>query len=259
MMLVPLVFATAPQAFVAMVEQRISGTELHVTDWWADDLDGDHKPEAIAMVCEREHGFVLVLHGQTLLEAPIEIDGRNSCDVANRPAWTTRDAGTITENFNVHHGYMRYSLAIRDNKLALVGMSGHSFEHSRDGEDTEDDTVDYDALTWTHDENGTVTHGPLVLAAEHVHATTAIAGKTAITATWGADGAILHVHADRSMTIRDHYPMDDRWTVKVDKGDRDIPCGTAQIEVLASGTTTVVHIEHVDNDGRYPAPPKPWL
>ncbi|TMQ11969.1 MAG: hypothetical protein E6J90_33115 [Deltaproteobacteria bacterium] len=57
-MLVPLVFALAvPASFVHAIEARLAATHLHVVDWWADDLDGDHIPESIAFVCDDDAGL----------------------------------------------------------------------------------------------------------------------------------------------------------------------------------------------------------
>ena len=100
MMLVPLVFATAPQAFVDAIHDRIASTQLHLPiDWWADDLDGDKVPEAIAEVCDDTTGFILVLHGKDLLEVPLEIDGRNNCETPpSPPAWKTRSDGVVGQD-----------------------------------------------------------------------------------------------------------------------------------------------------------------
>jgi hypothetical protein len=122
-MLLPLVFAlAAPPSFVHAVEARLAAAHMHVVDWWADDLDGDHVPESIALVCDADTGFFLVQHGNDLLEAPVEIDGRNSCPEAppTTPAWRVVKSGVISENVNVHHGRIGYSFAIRDGRLVLV-------------------------------------------------------------------------------------------------------------------------------------------
>src|SRR5207247_10415660 len=87
-MLLPVVFALAvPASFARMVEARLATTSMHVADWWADDLDGDHAPESIAFVCDDDGGFFLVQQGSELLETPVWVDGRNSCPKPDaRPA-----------------------------------------------------------------------------------------------------------------------------------------------------------------------------
>src|SRR5262245_12324062 len=100
-MLLPVVFALAvPPSFVHAVEARIAAEHMHVVDWWADDLDGDRVPESIAFVCDSEAGWFLVQHGNDLLEAAAEIDGRNSCPEASPtpPAWRVVKSGRISES-----------------------------------------------------------------------------------------------------------------------------------------------------------------
>jgi len=258
-MLLPLVYMAAPQAFVDAVDHRIANSKLHVTDWWADDLDGDKTPEAIATICDDDKGFFLVQHGKDLLEAPIEIDGRNSCQPASRPAWTEKKLGVITDDVGVRHGSMTYSYAIRDGKLVLVRMTSSGFDVNRDGShDEQDDTVDYDKLTWTRKQTGSgASSGLLVIATPHAHRATTITGKTTIDATYTDRGTTIHVHASGALTIRtcNAQPCT---TIKVAKGDQDVPMDSEELEVIASGSTYKVHVERVDGDDAYPAPPKPW-
>src|SRR2546421_12772120 len=116
-MLLPLVFNVAPRAFVDAIDLRLANTKMHVVEWWAADLDGDKVPEAIAAVCDDDSGLFLVQHGKDLLEAPMGIDGRNSCPAADRPAWKLRTEPAITHRMSVHHGSVATSIALRGGKL----------------------------------------------------------------------------------------------------------------------------------------------
>jgi len=137
---------------VHAIEARLGATHLHVVDWWADDLDGDHVPESIAFVCgDDDAGFFLVQHGNDLLEAPAEIDGRNNCPEvpSTPPAWRVVKTGVISENVNVHHGHISYSIAIRDGRLVLVREDNDGIDVGPDGATNEENHVNYDDLTWS--------------------------------------------------------------------------------------------------------------
>jgi len=262
-MLLALVFAAAPQTFVDIVDQRLAGTALHVVDWWADDLDGDKIPEAIAQVCDARRGFFIVRHGSDILEAPMEIDGRNRCpDVATKPAWHVRRAGTIGQPIDVHHGYVTREYAIRDHQLVMVREGSHGFDVTSSGARVDyDDASDFDKLTWTERHAGKAARGPLVLATEHVHRATPIVGKTTIAATQSNDDLTLHIHADRALAVRsclsDSEP-DSCTVVKLAKGDHELAIATAEIVVSAARTTYRVHVARVALDQSYPPPPRPW-
>lgn len=261
-MLLPLVFASAaPAAFVAVVEKRAAAAHLHVVDWWSDDLDGDKVPESIAMVCDDSSGFYLVQRGAVLLEAPMQIDGRNACPAAPaaRPPFRVVHDGVISELMNVHHGFTLYSLAIRDARLVLVAEDDRSREASSSGHDDEDDHVDYDRLEWTKrvDTNGHVkaTEGPLVIVTDQVRRASHLVGATTIAATRAGDRMTLHVHADRALVVRDCSSAPCTST-QVARGDHELTIDAASELLVVAGKTTVrVRIEKLDGDQRYPPPP----
>ena len=258
-MLISLLAVAAPQVFVAAVDHRLAGTKLHVTDWWADDLDGDKVPEAIARVCDDVSGFFLVQRGADLFEVPLEIDGRNNCDAESRPAWTTRHDGSIGQNVNVHHGSITNEYAIRDGGLALIREASSGFDVNRDGShDDEDDVTDYDKLTWTHTVSvGKSTRAGLVVATPHGLRVTTIVGKTTTTAVASSEHLTLHIHADRPLVVRvcSATPCT---TTRVSKGDRDVVIDFDDLEVVVGGKTYPLHVVRLEAEQRFPSPPRPW-
>jgi hypothetical protein len=255
--IVPIVLAALaapPPAFVQAVAQRLATTHMHVVDWWADDLDGDHVLESIALVCDT-YGEYIVQRGNQLLEMPAAIDGRNPCPDATAPAWHVEHRGTIAVTQAVHHGSVSESYAIRDGKLVELRLHSDSFEVGSDGNTGEVEDVDYEALRWSSsvtrpNHNATVTSGPLVLVTDDVRRGTTIIGATTIAATRDDDhGAIvLHVHADRELTIRSAK------AVHLARGDSELQVdASGELDVVAGGATIHVRFQPVDGNASYPA------
>ncbi|MFT3697761.1 MAG: hypothetical protein QM831_31770 [Kofleriaceae bacterium] len=259
-MVISLLAMAAPHVFVEAIDQRIQGTQQHVTDWWADDLDGDHTPEAIARICDDSSGYYLVLHGKDLLEAPIEIDGRNSCGEPNRPDWVVHHTGELVDNVAVHHGSTKNVFAIRDNQLVLIRDESHGFDVNRDGSHDDDDEVtDYDHLTFTEKQTGKKTvHAALVLATPNAKRTTTITGKTTVSASWGADDKItLHVHSPKPIAMR-VCPETPCTKTPIAAGDHDLDVEGDRFDLVIGGTVFPVHIEHISTEQRFPPPTTPW-
>jgi hypothetical protein len=282
---------SAPPSFVHAVEARLATTNTHVVDWWADDLDGDHVPESIAFVCSDDGGFLLVQHGSDMLEAPAEIDGRTRCPAApaTPPAWRVMTSGVIDYHVGHNHGYAGYSLAIRDNRLVLVGQDLQSFSSSdydlaRDGYFRHEDHADYDNLTWSerlqfvywadrqvpllgvlHDGDiktvlrvkpAVQMSGPLVPITDHVRRRSRLIGDSTLAATRGHDATTLHIHADRALVLRD-CSSTPCTTTSLAKGDSEIAVAAARdLEVIADKTTIAVHFQPFEGDASYP-PPRP--
>jgi hypothetical protein len=256
-MLLPLVFNVAPKAFVDAIDARLAGTQMHVVDWWADDLDGDKTPEAIAVVCGNEAGYYLVQRGKDLLEAAMEIDGRNNCPAENRPAWQTRKDGVIDETVNVHHGSIHYAHAIRDGKIVTIRERSEGFDVNRDGSHTdEEDITDYDKLTWSRKVTpGSSASGLLVIATDGAHKrVTTVVGGTTLVATKSGDRVTLHVHADRDVTVRQcPSPSDPCQSSKVSAGgDTDVAVDSFEFEVRAGGKVFALHVDQIDAGYRVP-------
>jgi hypothetical protein len=263
-MWLPFVFALAvPSSFAHAVDARIATDHMHVVDWWADDLDGDHVNESIALVCNEEAGRFLVQHGSDLLEAPAAIDGRNACPEApaTRPAWRIEKSGVISQNVNVHHGNMGHALAIRGGQLVLVRQNSSGFEVGRDGNTDEEDQTDYDALTWSHriqPPHGRAkrTSGPLVLVTDKVRRPAKLVGTTTLAASRGESTMTLHVHADRALVVRDCSDKPCK-TTKIAKGDHDVAVAIAsELEIVAGPTKLAVHFEPLEGEASYPPPPE---
>jgi hypothetical protein len=263
--MLPLVLAATATtvSFVDVVDDRLADSHtLHVVDWWADDLDGDGKLESIAMICEPEHGFFLVQHGNDVLEAPWTVDGRNSCpDPAPRPAFDLRHDGYIAETINVHHGVDHYRLAIRDNRLVQIGTGGHSFDNFQTGREDDDGMTDYDKLRWEASarvDDVVIQHarGVIVLAGETIRRATTIAGRTTVAATRSFDQLTLHIHADGPVTISssdsDYQHFD---AIELGTGDHDVVVAAWEFRVTVGTTSELVRIAVVDADDSYPAPP----
>jgi hypothetical protein len=256
-MLLPLVFfAPPPPAFVTAVGHRLTGSRMHVVDWWADDLDGDKVPEAIARVCDDNSGVYLIQRGSDLLEVPYEIDGRNDCSPNDKPPeWHTAKLGVIADEMLVHHGSITHVLAIRDGRLALLRMESNGFDVTRTGNVDGIDVTDYEKLTWQHRYGRSASRGPLVLATPHLHRATKLVGGTTLTATPTGDNQFtLQVHADRAVTVLDCSSTPCTTTAKLAKGDHDVPGVQNEVTLSAGGTRYEVHLEAVDTDQAYPPP-----
>ena len=262
-MLLPIVFALAvPASFVHAVEARSAAEHLHVVDWWADDLDGDHVPESIAFVCGDDAGLFLVQRGAELLETAREIDGRNNCPdaPAARPAWRIEKSGTIDEAINVHHGTIGYSFAIRGGQLVLVREDSSGFDVGRDGNTDEEDHVDYDNLTWSQritppHGHAKQTSGPLVLITDQVRRASNLIGKTTLAATTGENTTTLHLHADRALVVRDCNDTPCKST-RLAAGDRELTVSaTSELEVVAGKTKIHVHLRALEGKASFPPPP----
>lgn len=264
-MLLAMLALTAPPAFVHAVEAKISASHMHVVDWWADDLDGDSVPESIAFACNDDAGVFLVQRGTDLLEAPAEIDGRNSCpDAPAKPAWRVEKAGVIAENINVHHGHMGIALAIRDRRLVMVREDSEDFESSRDGDTSEELHTDYDSLTWSRNAEGPgkskkkKASGPLVLITDRVRRPSKLIGESTLAATRDGSATKLHVHADRALVIRDCSSKPCK-TKRVAKGDGEIAMETpSELEIVAGKTRLQVHFEPLEGEASFPPPPDPF-
>jgi hypothetical protein len=280
---------TAPPAFARAIEARLATTDMHLADWWVDDLDGDHVPESIALVCREGAGLFLVQYGSDLLETPAEIDGRTPCPSASAtlPAWRVATSGLIS---NYHRqsvakqlagdgvvvtsgvisnyqgacdGYTLYSLGIRDGQLVVVRVDSavHWLEH---GDWTrEQEHVDYDDLTWSKHirrEGGKTlkkTSGPIVLITDRVRQKARLVGDSTLAATRSDNATTLHIHADRALVLRncDTTPCQ---TTRVAKGDSEIAAGPGgELEVLAGPTKIVVHFEQLEGTASYPPPAQP--
>jgi hypothetical protein len=267
-----MVALAAPVAFVAAVDKRIAGTDFAVVAWWADDLDGDHRDDNIAAICDKDRGFYLVQEGDQLFEADMLINGRHRCpDAAQppaRPAWEVRHAGTVTAELSGTKQEHDAKLAIRDHRLVVVAREDTDWHQ---GLDT--DTADYDALTWTSQhaewtderrDSKRVTassHGVLVLAGPHGVRATKLAGGVTLTATRASqqDKLFLHIHADRPVTLRPCAPARANacTPVRVDNGDRAVQLDDFESAVLVVDTTSIaLHVEPLDADQAYPSPPR---
>jgi hypothetical protein len=265
MLLLPVVFAlAAPPSFVQAVKARLADAPpMHVVDWWADDLDGDHVPESIAFVCGDDAGMFLVQHGNDLLEAPAQVDGRNSCPEApsNPPAWRVAKAGVIRENYNVHHGGIGYWFAIRAGQLVLVREDGDGIDVGPDGITKEANRVDYDNLTWSQrvqppHQRATQTSGPLVVITDRVRRASKLVGESTLAATRGDHSTTLHIHADRALVVRDcsDKPCE---MIRIAKGDREVAIAApGDLEILAGKAKIVVHFEALEGEASYPPPPR---
>ncbi len=175
---------------------------MHVEAWWADDLDGDGVLEDIAAVCNQHQGFYLVQHGDKLLEAGLEIDGRNNCEDGPPAPWQVRHDGRIVETVEIHKATERYDLAIRAHQLVMLRQTERSWEAAHSEHDAV--VMDYEHLTWSDDEQSDSGNrserGVLVLAAPSVHRSTRLAGATVLTATTSGEYDVtLHLHADRTV------------------------------------------------------------
>jgi len=261
--MLPLVFAfTAPVAFVHAVEARLPAAHMHVVDWWADDLDGDHVLESIAFLCNDDAGVFLVQHGKDLLEAPAEIDGRNSCPEApaTPPAWRVEKSGVISQSVNVHHGSTSNAIAIRDGRLALVRADSSGFDVGRDGNTSEEDHVNYDDLTWSQriqppHGRAKQTSGPLVLVTDRVRRASKLIGASTVAATRGASATTLRIHADRALVVRDCNDTPCK-TTRVGKGDSELTVAAADgLEITAGRTKLVLHFEQLEGEASYPTAP----
>ena len=262
-MLLPLVFALSPPAvFVKMIEQNVASAHMQVVDWWADDLDGDHVPESIAFACNDSAGVYLVQHGSQLLQAPAQIDGRNPCpDAGVKPvAWHVEKRGVISSGLNVHHGNIEYSIAIREGRMALVGEDDHGIEVGSTGTESEDDHVDYDALTWSKrveppHGRAKASSGPLVVVTHRVQRASKVIGASTIAATQAGDRVTLHIHADRVLVLRDC--SDTPCTTKrVEPGDSETPISSAaELEVVTGRTTVHLKLDAISGEQSYPSPP----
>ncbi len=248
------VLAAPPPAFVHAVEQRLATTHMHVVDWWADDLDGDHVLESIALVCDA-YGEYIVQRGDQLLEMPAAIDGRNPCPDVTTPAWHVEHRGTIAFTQAVHHGSVSETYAIRDGKLVELRLRSDSFEVGSDGNTGEVDDVDYQALRWSSsvtqpDHHVTVRSGPLVIVTDDVRRATTIVGATTIAATRddGHGGYVLHVHADRELIFRADQ------SVHLARGDSELRTDQyGELDIGAGGTIIHVHFQPIADNATYPA------
>jgi hypothetical protein len=266
--MLPLVLAATSVAFVDVVNHRLADSpDLHVVDWWADDLDGDGKLESIARICAPDRGFFLVQHGDDVLETPWTIDGRNDCPApAPRPAFELRHDGFITETINVHHGEDSYRIAVRGNRLVMVGMSASGFDIMREGREDEVNLADYDKLTWetvTSMDEVVSQHdrGVIVLVGETARRKTTLLGGTTMWATRVGDRATgqitLHVHADRAVTVcnRGNDYSQPCTKIELAAGDHDLPLDGYELSVTAGTTTVLARLETIDGDGDYPVAP----
>ena len=261
-MLLPLVFAlTAPTSFVHAVEARVTASHMHLVDWWADDLDGDHVPESIAFVCGDDAGVFLVAYAGEILEAPAAIDGRNSCPEAppQPPTWRVLNSNVIHQGMAVHHGQITSSLAIREHRLVRVREDEGSIDVGRDGTTSERDHVDYDELTWRHvlqppKGRARTSSGPLVVVTDLVRRATRLVGASTLAATRGHDATTLHVHADRPLVLRDCTETPCR-TTRVAKGEAEVQTSaTFELEVITGRSKLVVHLVALDGEASYPPP-----
>ena len=264
----------APAAFVAAVDKRIAGTDYTVVRWWADDLDGDHRDENIAAICDRDKGFYFIQSGDELFEADMQINGRNRCEgdgdaaPASRPAWRVRHDGTVTTSLSGTKQEHASMLGIRDHRLVVVARRDADW-HA--GIDT--DIADYDNLTWSfehaertgeHDDAKRVTassRGALVLATPHGRRATRVGATTLTAIGVFGDDLVLHVHAERAIAVQPCAPTDtDPCTpIRIAKGDRDVAIHDYTGVVLIDGAAKIaVHLEPIDGDAAYPpAPPAP--
>jgi hypothetical protein len=256
--IVPIVLgalAAPPPAFVQAVAQRLATTHMHVVDWWADDLDGDHVLESIALVCDT-YGEYIVQRGNELLEMPAAIDGRNPCPDVTTPAWHVEHRGTIAVTQAVHHGSVSETYAIRDGKLVELRLHADGFEVGSDGNTGEVEDVDYEALRWSTsvtqpNHNTTATSGPLVIVTDDVRRATTIIGATTIAATRDDEhgGYILHVHADRELSFRAEQ------SVHLARGDSELRTDQyGELDVATTGRVIHVHFQPIGDDARYPTP-----
>jgi hypothetical protein len=252
------VLAPPPPAFVQVVEKQLSGTRMHVVDWWADDLDGDHILESIALVCDDASGEYIVQRGVQLLELPGPFDGRNPCPDVTAPAWHVEHAGTIAFTQTVHHGAISETYAIRGGVLVELRMHSDGFDVDSNGHTDEIDDVDYETLRWSNritppNHKSTVTSGPLVIVTDDVQRTTKLVGGSTLAATRddGHGEYLLHVHADRELAIRG-----DR-SVHLGPGDSELPIEqVGELDIVTGGTIIHVHFQPIADNARYP-PAKP--
>jgi hypothetical protein len=266
MLLVLGFLAAPPPAFVQAIDQRIAGTHLQLVDWWSDDLDGDKVAESIAEVCDDSTGMYLVQHGTKLLEVPREIDGRNHCDVAaQRPEWGERHLGVIEEQVSVHHGSDMYRLAIRGGAAVMVQMESDGFDVVRGGQDGQEEYENYETLTWKRVHTppkrpATRTSGPLVLAGRSPGRAVTLFGATTVTASAAnvAGPIVLHIHADRALTLNDCSGDDGCAAKKIAKGDTDLEVGNVEVKIVAGKQRRELHVVTLDADSSYPPPPTPW-
>jgi hypothetical protein len=250
--------AAPPPAFVQAVEQRLATTHQHVVDWWADDLDGDHVLESIALTCSDSSGEYIVQRGVQLLELPGPFDGRNPCPDVTAPAWHVEHAGTLAFTQAVHHGMVGETYAIRGGVLVELRMHTDGFEVGSNGNTDEVDDVDYETLRWSArvtppNHKSTVTAGPLVIVTDDVQRATKLVGGSTLAATRndGQGEYVLHVHADRELTIRG-----DR-SVHLAPGDSELAVEQiGELDIVSGGTIIHVHFQPIaDNAGYPPATP----
>ena len=150
-MVLPVLLAlAAPPAFVQTVEHRLAGTQMHLVDWWADDLDGDRVLESIAFVCDEGTGRFLVQHGAQLLEVPAQIDGRNACpDPGPKPAWHVEHEGTITgSSASTTAAWTTSSRSATAGPCCCASTTTASTS-AWPRTTHEDDDADFEALTWS--------------------------------------------------------------------------------------------------------------
>jgi hypothetical protein len=244
-----------PPAFVQAVEQRLAATHQHVVDWWADDLDGDHILESIALACgDDDSGEYIVQRGVQLLEMPGPFDGRNHCPEVTAPAWHVEHAGTLAFTQAVHHGMVGQTFAIRGAVLVQLRLHSDGFDVGNDGNTDEVEDVDYEALRWSSqvtppNHKTTATSGPLVIVTDDVRRTTTIIGATTLAATRddGHGGIVLHVHADRELAIRTDK------LVHLARGDSELLIAAAgELELVVGGTTTKVRFQPIEGNASYP-------
>ncbi len=266
--MIPILLAlAAPPSFVKAVEQRLEGAQLHLVDWWADDLDGDRVLESIAFACNDDKGVFLVQHGTQLLEMLVLVDRHNPCPPARaRPKWRVAYLGTINEHVNVDNGSMDYAFAIRGGQLVVLREHDQGGDGDSPQQATSETDLDFEALMWAEQfdpPTGKPTRrsGPMILVTDRVRRPTKIIGATTIAATRGSerdDDITLHVHADRALVIRncEHQPCT---SASLARGDTELRLpNVVELELDVDGTAMPVHVESLVGNESYPPPPSTW-
>ena len=252
----------APPGFVQAVEHRLAGTDMHVVDWWADDLDDDHVLESIAFACADGTGVFLIQHGAQLLELVAPVDRHNPCP-RTKPNWHVAYLGTINEHVNVDNGSMDYMFAIRGGQLVVLREHDEGGDGDSPQQAMSETDLDFEALIWADQfdppqHKPTRRSGPMVIVTDRVRRPTKIIGATTIAATRGASDITLHVHADRALVIRncEHEPC---VSASVARGDTELRLpNVVELELDIAGTTMLVHVESLVGNESYPSPPTTW-
>jgi hypothetical protein len=156
---------TVPASFAQAVTARAAALHVTVQDWWADDLDGDGRPERIAALCNDDIGLYIVQRGDEMIELAREIDGRNRCQPPEQspPSWHVEKRGYLGVFFAYHRGFSEDRIAWRAALPVIVWSQSHDTECRGENECTETiRETSWDRLEFNDDDKGKSRGGRIV-------------------------------------------------------------------------------------------------